>query len=319
MYTTRTRNHATSQSGARPSRGQRVKIAHAVDELLLDTVSAGRRPMTLRYYRQQLEAFARWCSHEYVEYVHEVTPNLLRRYMASRRGAGLSPDTADAAYRALRRFFFFLVDAQVLSVSPLATIGRSKQELPVKSAFHPHEVARLVQGAGLTRRDHAFVLFLLDTGARIGEALAVTWDDIKWGRTTDKDASVVLHRTKNGRIREVPLSRTALRALRRYRCSLDNPKPNQPVWINAQMREALTPSGARQLCERLARQLGIDQANPHKFRRTFALEMLRNGCDAFRLARLLGHSNVSLLHRYLPITSRDLHDIHAESGPLSRY
>ena len=303
----------------RRSGEQRVKIAHAVDELLLDTISAGRRPMTLRYYRQQLEAFARWCHHEYVEYVHEITPNLLRRYMAGRRVAGLSPDTADAAYRALRRFFFFLVDAQVLSVSPLATIGRSKQELPVKSALHPQEVARLVQGTGLSRRDHAFVLFLLDTGARVGETLAVTWDDIKWGSKAYENASVVLHRTKNGRIREVPLSRIALGALRRYHGSLDNPCVNQPVWINAQTREPLTPSGARQLCKRLARQLGIGQANPHKFRRTFALEMLRNGCDAFRLARLLGHSNVSLLHRYLPITSRDLHDIHAESGLLSRY
>jgi integrase len=52
----------------------------------------------------------------------------------------------------------------------------------------------------------------------------------------------------------------------------------------------LTPPGVRQLCIRLARQLGIGQANPHKFRRTFTLEMLRSDCDTFRLAQLLGHS-----------------------------
>lgn len=319
MRTKTTQYDFNSKNGMNRSAGKKMKITEAVNELLLDTVSAGRRPMTLRYYKQQLEAFARWCCHEYAEYVHEITPHLLRRYMASRRGAGLSPDTADAAYRALRRFFFFLVEAHILTESPLAMIGRSKQEIPVKSAFQPHEVAQFVRGKGLTPRDHAFVLFLLDTGARIGETLAVAWGDIKTGTGTEEKASVVLYRTKNGRIREVPLSKKTSIALHRYRSTLSNVSPSQPIWMNQQSGRPLTPSGARQLCERLARQFGISQANPHKFRRTFALEMLRNGCDAFRLARLLGHTNIALLHRYLPISSRDLHDIHAESGPLSRF
>lgn len=310
--------HTTNDADHRNYSGA-VRIQEAIDELLLDTECAGRRPKTLRYYRQQLELFARWSEQKGVRLVHEITPNLLRQYMASRRVSGLSSDTADAAYRALRRFFYFLVQTRVIKKSPLASVARSKPELPVKEAFEHSEIQKLVAGVGLSARDHAFVLFFLDTGCRVGESLALTWRDISLGDESGKGASVLLRHTKNGRPRTVPLSPRSVTALRRYQRSLGEVQPGAPVWINLQSRMSLTPSGARQLCERIAKQLGIRQANPHKFRRTFALEMLRNGGDVVRIAQLLGHANVSLLYRYLPLTDRDLRDIHRRAGPLSRF
>jgi len=46
---------------------------------------------------------------------------------------------------------------------------------------------------------------------------------------------------------------------------------------------------------------------PHDFRRTFALIMLRNGVDIFALQKLMGHSDLQALPRYVAPTDEDVH------------
>ena len=40
-------------------------------------------------------------------------------------------------------------------------------------------------------------------------------------------------------------------------------------------------------------------------RNAFALNMLRQGVDVFTLARLMGHSDITVLRRYLALTDLD--------------
>ncbi len=58
--------------------------------------------------------------------------------------------------------------------------------------------------------------------------------------------------------------------------------------------------------------------NPHRFRRTFALWMLRDGCDLHTLRLFMGHSDLTVLQRYLAIAGEDLERAHREHGPVDR-
>ena len=49
---------------------------------------------------------------------------------------------------------------------------------------------------------------------------------------------------------------------------------------------------------------------PHDFRRTFALIMLCNGVDIFALQKLMGHSDLQVLRRYLAQTDQDVQTAH---------
>jgi site-specific recombinase XerD len=49
---------------------------------------------------------------------------------------------------------------------------------------------------------------------------------------------------------------------------------------------------------------------PHDFRRAYALIMLRNGVDIFALQKLMGHSDLQVLRRYLAQTDEDIHTAH---------
>ena len=54
---------------------------------------------------------------------------------------------------------------------------------------------------------------------------------------------------------------------------------------------------------------------PHDFRRSFALIMLRNGVNIFALQKLMGHSDLQVLRRYLAQTDQDIH-AHVRGSPV---
>ena len=54
--------------------------------------------------------------------------------------------------------------------------------------------------------------------------------------------------------------------------------------------------------------------SPHDFRRTFAIESLRKGCDLIRLMKLMGHTSTQVLQRYLALQVEDLHDAYKQMG-----
>jgi site-specific recombinase XerD len=70
---------------------------------------------------------------------------------------------------------------------------------------------------------------------------------------------------------------------------------------------------------RRAKDAGISPAPAcHDFRRCYAVNMLRNGCDLARLAELMGHNSLEVLRRYLYLVPNDLAAAHAQAGPIDR-
>ena len=68
----------------------------------------------------------------------------------------------------------------------------------------------------------------------------------------------------------------------------------------------LTKGGIRELVRRRAKQVGIKAPGLHEFRWAFALNFLRNGGDIITLQRLLGHSSLVIINRYLALVDDDL-------------
>lgn len=44
--------------------------------------------------------------------------------------------------------------------------------------------------------------------------------------------------------------------------------------------------------------------------------MLRNGVDIFALQKLMGHSDLQILRRYLAQTDQDIHTAHMRGSPV---
>lgn len=207
------------------------------------------------------------------------------------------PATAAVRYRALRRFFNWMVDEELIEASPMRRMTMPhvpEVPVPVLTDAELKALLKVTAGKGFEqRRDHAVIRLFDDTGVRLGEMAGLALGDV------DLDVHDVLHVLgKGSRGRAVPFGAKSGTALDRYlreRAKHRHAKlPN--LWVGT--RGAMTESGITQMLRRRARQAGISDMHPHRFRHTFAHVWKSEGGSEDDLMRLTGWRSRAMLGRY---------------------
>jgi site-specific recombinase XerD len=272
-------------------------------------------PFTIEYYRAQLAAFETFARAHNVIQVPEISADLIRSYLLELEATGHNPGGRHAKYRAVRAFLLWWQrEAEPEDwVNPLAKVK------PPKVTQEPIDGAKIADiKAILTTcgddwtgtRDKAIILSLLDTGARAREFLALNLDDVD-----SVSGSVILHQTKNRKPRTVFLGKRSRKALRAF---LKRRTDNKPaLWVTS-TGERLAMSSLQGMLKRRGKQAAIHPPSPHDFRRGFALAMLRAGVDVITLARLMGHSSLEILTRYIKQNTEDLRAAHDRAGIVDK-
>jgi site-specific recombinase XerD len=69
----------------------------------------------------------------------------------------------------------------------------------------------------------------------------------------------------------------------------------------------MTTAGLRSLFRYHRQATGINLANPHRFRHTFASDMVREGVSLPALMHLMGHSDIQTTLIYVQVTPQDVY------------
>jgi integrase/recombinase XerD len=69
----------------------------------------------------------------------------------------------------------------------------------------------------------------------------------------------------------------------------------------------MTLAGLRSLFRYHRQRTGIKLANPHRFRHTFASDLVRGGISLPALMQLMGHADIQTTLRYVQITPQDVY------------
>ena len=69
----------------------------------------------------------------------------------------------------------------------------------------------------------------------------------------------------------------------------------------------MTPAGLRSLFRHHRQATGIKLANPHRFRHSFASDMIRGGVSLPALMQLMGHSEIQTTLLYVNVTPQDVY------------
>jgi integrase/recombinase XerD len=211
---------------------------------------------------------------------------------------GVSDETRYDVWVAMRLLFRW-VSRRYSVPDAAALVERPVRRRKVVRTLTVEEVDRLL-GSGLSRRDRALLMLLLDTGMRIGEAASLTWKAVG-------TASVVVA-GKTGR-REIPVSPVTVKALMGLgsgRC----------VWAAERGGEAVSVGGLQKVVRRALGAAGLG-GGPHMLRHTFGRLYVMAGGDVFSLQRIMGHADVGTTRRYVEMDLRDVQAQHARFSPVA--
>ncbi len=292
---------------------QRTQLQRAAENFYLDREVLGCTRLTLTWYRDYVGRLVKWLLAHDVTTVSGITLDLLRAYVADAQGRGLAPKTVLHYAASAKIFCRWLVAEKLLAENPAERLPRPKVPKKVLPALSKEDVGKLLSACE-DERDKALLLFMLDTGARCAETVAVNIGDVD-----TRTGAVTIANGKGQKGRIVFLGVNARRALTRYLLSRSDTAADAPMWpsqrLGATGGDRLTTWGVTLLLRRMGERAGV-HVHPHMLRRTFAIWSLRAGMDVARLAALLGHSDLATVRKYLAIEGADLADAHAQHGAV---
>jgi site-specific recombinase XerD len=237
--------------------------------------------------------FAEWCD---AASVADVKPAHVTRWLSARAEAGDAPETVLTRFRHLRAFYRWAEREEIVDRSPLTNLHEptaETQPVPVLSSDELRALFATCKGRDFfDRRDFAMLVFLADTGVRVGELVALEVDDVDFKTST---AAVV---GKFGRRRVVAFGPKAGKALLAYlRVRSRHKDAESPrLWVG--QRGPLNEAAVWKIVKQRGEDAGIDGLHPHALRHTFAHRFRSNGGAEGDLAQLGGWRSPAMLARY---------------------
>jgi len=298
--------NVTSEADLAPPDG----LTQALDVFLLDAEARQLSPNTIRFYRQQLQPFLSYLREKDIVDPEAISAHHIRAYLVSLQKRGLKEHSVHAAARSVRAFCKFMKVEDLISSNPMRKVRMPRLPKGIPPAFSEEDVNQLIAACTNTR-DRAVVLFLLDSGCRAAEFVALNIEDV------DLHEGIVHIRLGKGkRERTTYIGDSARTSLEECLARRKDPKPCDPLWVSLTANTRLTDSGLRLMLRRLGKRADVEHCHPHTFRRTFALWSLRAGMNIYALQRIMGHSDLSILRRYLALTEQDLQTAHRRFGAV---
>lgn len=282
---------------------------------LLDGRSRALTVGTLGFYAEKLEHAARYFAARGIDDPLEISPGAVRDYLVSLSQSHTSGGV-HTYYRSLRAFLNWYEREEEPEDwrNPLSKVAAPRVPEKILEPVANSTVLKMLRtcerGKFHGERDRAILLVLFDTGLRAREFLELNLADVDL-----KLGQLLIRRGKNNRPRTVFVGPKTRRAIRRYLRRRSQLAPADGLWVS-QQGYRLSHSGLREVLRRRARRASVPEPSPHDFRRAFALGCLRLEMDPFSIQRLLGHSDLTMVRRYIRQNPADLRVAHERCGPV---
>lgn len=260
--------------------------------------------------------------------VRDLTKARLKALLIDKLEAGLAPSTVSIIHRTARVMLTSAVDDGVLLANPASRLGRTLRLVPSKAtrqeeikAMTAEQLSDFLETSRQREpRWYPLLLLLARTGLRIGEALALQWDDVdlagralRVARTLADDGNRV-DLPKSGHGRDVDMSLQLTATLRTHDTSQKanalRAGAGTPAWIfPSETGSPLDPHNVRRAFRRILKLAKLPpHFTPHCLRHTFASTLISSGRPIAYVQRQLGHASIGLTvdtyGKWLPIVDK---------------
>jgi integrase len=270
---------AQQESAPPPGKAEPRTVREAFKSFYRECEARNLTDATLRKYRvlrKQLEAF----TGTRCPFLRDVSIELVREFRAGWKDG---PRAAGKKLERLRGFFRFCQENQWIESNPAKALKPPVVKDTPTMPFSRDEMARILKHAGSAL---AFILTLRHTGMRISDGAMLRTSAVQENR-------VFLYTHKTGVPVYVPIPDVLANLL----------KGSKPVagyyFLRGQSTRLETcTDGWRDHLARVFKAAKIQNGHPHRFRDTFAVELLLAGVPIEHVSILLGHSSIKVTERH---------------------
>lgn len=285
--------------------------AGIVRSFFVAKTSAGLTKRSLNMYRLTLQRVFRKIGKN----IKDITVDDIRAFLTKERISGVTLTSIDNDRRVLSAFFNWSFTNGLVKENPMARIEKVKCEKKVKKAFTEDEMEALRIHAG-SDRNRAIIEFLYSTGCRVTECEQLNRDDIDF----EHREAIVLG--KGNKQRRVFLSPRCAAVLHQY---LSTRKDKNPALFISNWKwernekgklervkkpTRLLKSGIENLVKMCGKKAGVQNAHPHRIRRTCATFALRRGMPIEQVSKMLGHASLETTTIYASSTMDEVKQSH---------
>lgn len=263
---------------------------HKVRLFVASKKVSGRQDNTLAQYVREISN----CRNALNKNIEDITTMDLRWYFGMLREHNkISMVTLQGRMRYLNSFWTFLQKENLVPDNPVARIESLRIESTIKKAFSAQELEAL-RLACERKRDRALVEFLYSTGLRVSEVCSLNVGDIDLYKQEFRVMG------KGRKERTAYINDVACFHLFRYLkwraqkqgLTLEELEM-QPLFAAVkQPYGRMTVAGIQYLVKQLGKKAGVGNVHPHRFRRTFATDLLNRGMRIEEVMVLMGHTKM---------------------------
>ena len=210
----------------------------------------------------------------------------------------------------LKNFYDYLYNENIITFSPFAKLKfRFKQERKLPKTLPIKDITKILYclskdynhlssfAKSTFVRDAALLDLLISTGIRIGEAAAITLEDI-----ISPEHTILIHgKGRKQRLIYIssPITWERLKALIKER----KKSSNNYLFVN-RYGNPLSIHGIEDIYKKYVKKAQINtKSTPHYLRHTFATNLLANGADLRSVQEILGHASVATTQIYTEVTT----------------
>ena len=217
----------------------------------------------------------------------------ISKYKILRKDEGAKPATINRELAMLSKAFTLaLEDWEWISGNnkPFSKIPYEKENNERDRWLTEDEEKSLLENSSEWLRE--IVVFALNTGLRQGELLSLEWNRVNLFRRT-----ILIHKTKNGKPKTVPLNKNAMDVIACRAKEKVRKLKNDFVFLSSHGTK-IDRHNLRRAFNNATRKAEIENFTFHDLRHCFCTKLAQRGVDIYKIAKLAGHEDIRMTQRY---------------------
>lgn len=261
-----------------------------LEEFLMSKALEGKASKTVKQYRYELVRLLTYINKPVKNIDSGDISGFMRTYKMIRKVANQTLKNVRAVYSS---FFGWLRDRDRIRRNPMVLVESIKVEKKIRKPYTDEERERMLRKCS-SLRDKALLEFLYSTAVRVSELSEINREDIRYA---NKELIVY---GKGAKERTVYINERTNMYLKEY---LESRKDNNPALFvgSKKPNSRLTKTGIEDIIRRIGEKAGVENAHPHRFRRTALTNALNRGMPLQEAMIFAGHAKSETTMRYCTV------------------